>query len=142
MARLLKPGGRLFLREGHPVLWSLGDPRDDGLLTIEFPYFERPEPTTWDEPGTYVETDHEFVNTRSVEWNHGIGEIVSALLEAGMELTSLVEHDSVPWDALPGMMDALPNGEFRLSDRPWRLPHSYTLQAIAKSLALGHVDEA
>ncbi len=132
MARLLKPGGRLFLREGHPVLWSLADPREDGLLTIEYPYVERAEPTIWDEPGTYVETDHEFANTRSVEWNHGLGEVVSALLEVGMRLTGLVEHDSVPWDALPGMMDALPNGEFRLSDRPWRLPHTYTLQATAK----------
>ena len=33
--RLLKPGGRLFLREGHPMLWALGDPRPDGLLTVE-----------------------------------------------------------------------------------------------------------
>ena len=27
-------------------------------------------------------------------------------------------------------MDRLPNGEFRLTDGPNRLPHSYTLQAI------------
>ena len=30
----------------------------------------------------------------------------------------------------PGQMDRLPNGEFRLTDGPNRLPHSYTLQAI------------
>ena len=53
-----------------------------------------------------------------------------------MGLTGLVEHDSVPWDALPGMMDALPDGEFRLSDRPWRLPHTYTLQATANASAI------
>ncbi len=45
-------------------------------------------------------------------------------------LNGLVEHDSVPWDALPGQMERLPDGEFRLRDRPWRLPHSYTLQAF------------
>ena len=27
VADLLRPGGRLFIREGHPVLWSLADPR-------------------------------------------------------------------------------------------------------------------
>lgn len=27
VAALLRPGGRLFIREGHPVLWSLDDPR-------------------------------------------------------------------------------------------------------------------
>ena len=32
VAGLLRPGGRLFMREGHPVLWSMSDPRPDGLL--------------------------------------------------------------------------------------------------------------
>ena len=39
VAALLRPGGRLFLREGHPVLWSLDEKRDDALV-IGFPYFE------------------------------------------------------------------------------------------------------
>jgi SAM-dependent methyltransferase len=128
---LLAPGGRLFLREGHPMLWSLADPDASGRLLVEFPYFERDEPTLWDEPGTYVATDHEFVHTKSVEWNHGIGEIVSALLSEGLRITQLVEHDSVPWDAFPGFMQPVGGGEFRLADRPWRLPHTYTLQAAA-----------
>jgi hypothetical protein len=42
-----------------------------------------------------------------------------------------VEHDSVPWEALPGQMERTSDpGEWRLADRPDRLPHSYTLQAI------------
>jgi len=130
VATLLRPGGRLFMREGHPVLWALGDARPDGLLTLEYPYRELPEPTSFNEPGTYVATDHEFTHTATVEWNHGLGEIVSALLEAGMQLTGLVEHDSVPWLALPGLMEDVGGGEYRLSDRPERLPHSYTLQAV------------
>jgi hypothetical protein len=51
---------------------------------------------------------------------------------AGLELTGLVEHDSVPWEALPGQMERVPGGEWRLIDRPWRLPCSYTLQAIKR----------
>jgi hypothetical protein len=47
-----------------------------------------------------------------------------------MRLTRLEEHDSVPWDAQPGAMEAIGGGEYRLRDRPWRLPHSYTLQAV------------
>jgi SAM-dependent methyltransferase len=133
VAALLRPGGRLFIREGHPVLWSLSDPRPDGLLAIEHPYFELAEPTVWDEGGTYVETDHVFTQTVTHEWNHGLGEIVTALLGAGMELTALEEHDSVPWDALPGQMTDTGGGEFRLTERPERLPHSYTLQARKRS---------
>jgi SAM-dependent methyltransferase len=129
VASVLRPGGRLFMREGHPVLWSLAEPRPDGLLVLDFPYFEQEEPSVWDEGGTYVQTDHVFTHNVTHEWNHGLGEIVTALFEAGLELTALEEHDSVPWDAMPGQMTPIGGGEFRLSDRPERLPHSYTLQA-------------
>ena len=96
---------------------------------IRYPYVERPEPDAFDEPGTYVSTEATFSNTLSYSWNHGLGEIVSALLDNRMRLTMLVEHDSVPWEAFPGHMKRLEGGEWRLADRPWRLPHSYTLQA-------------
>lgn len=131
VATLLAPGGRLFLREGHPVLGTLDYARDDGLLAIEHPYFEQPEPNIWDEPGTYVETDHVFEHTVTHEWNHGLGQTVTALLAQGLRITALEEHDSVPWDALPGQMDLDPSTlEYRLRDRPQRLPATYTLQAV------------
>jgi SAM-dependent methyltransferase len=129
VASLLRPGGRLFIREGHPVLWSIADPRPDGLLVLEFPYFEQKEPLVWDEGGTYVQTDVEFTNNTTHEWNHGLGEIVGAVLAAGLRLTALEEHDTVPWNALPGQMHDTGRGEFQLTDRPERLPHTYTLQA-------------
>lgn len=130
VAALLAPGGRLFIREAHPMMWALQDARPDGLLVVDYPYFELDRPTVFDEPGTYVQTDAEFEHTTGHEWNHGLGEIVTALHANGMQLTGLVEHDSLPWDALPGQMDELQNGEFRLRERPWRLAHSYTLQAV------------
>jgi SAM-dependent methyltransferase len=129
VADLLRPGGRLFLREGHPMLWALDDLRKDGLLVVDYPYFERAEPLVWDAEGTYVTTDVEFATTRTHQWNHGLGEIVTALLDRGMELTMLVEHSSVPWEALPGHMRPAAYGEFELVDRPERVPLTYTLQA-------------
>jgi len=132
VAALLKPGGRLFMREGHPVLWSLADMAADGKLCLEAPYFEQRAAQIYTSPGTYVQTDQVFTHHVTHEWNHGLGEIVTAVLDAGLTLTMLLEHDSVPWDALPGHMDKLDNGEWRLSDRPERLPHSYTLQAIKR----------
>ena len=131
VAGLLKPGGRLFIREGHPVLWSLEQDRTDDLLVLEFPYFEQPEPQIWDEGGTYVETDAEFTHNVTHEWNHGIGEIVTALLDHGMTITGLVEHRTVPWEGLPGKMRRVGElGEWTLAENPERLPHSYTLQAV------------
>jgi SAM-dependent methyltransferase len=135
VSSLLRPGGRLFLREGHPMLWALQDNRDDGLLVVEYPYFEQDEPMAFDQGGTYVSTDAVFEHTVTHEWNHGLGDIVTSLLDAGMTITGLAEHDSVPWEALPGQMEQIGGGEWRLRDRPWRLPHSYTLQAVRAGAA-------
>ena len=57
---------------------------------------------------------------------------MTAILDAGMEIPGLVEHDTVPWEALPGQMQQTSEGEWRLRDRPWRLPHTYTLQALKR----------
>jgi SAM-dependent methyltransferase len=129
--RLLRPGGRLFLREGHPMLWAIDDTRTDGSLTVGFPYFEAEKPVEFTEPGTYVETDVEFAHNTSYSWNHGLGEIVTALLDRGLVLTELVEHDSVPWEALPGLMlRDEQTEEYRLAEHSEWLPLTYTLQAV------------
>ncbi|MGD8193392.1 class I SAM-dependent methyltransferase [Herbiconiux sp. P18] len=129
VAALLAPGGRLFLREGHPVLWSIDDRRTDAL-TLGFPYFEQSEPLKWDDDSTYVDTPGTIASTTTYEWNHGLGEIVTALLGQGLVLTMLVEHDSAPWEALPGRMRERPDGEWELTATPPPAPLSYTLQAI------------
>jgi len=132
VSELLAPGGRLFIREGHPMLWALDDERDDKLLTVRYPYFEREEPIVTEDTGTYVATDVVFEETVNHNWNHGLGETITALLDDGLEVMSLVEHDSVPWQALPGQMEMIGGGEWRLADRPWRLAHSYTLQVMKR----------
>jgi SAM-dependent methyltransferase len=129
VSSLLRPGGRLHLREGHPVLWSLADARADGLLVLDLPYFEQQEPVVWDEGGTYVQTESTFTQNITHEWNHGLGEIVTALLGHGMQVIRLEEHDSIPWEAFPGQMKEIGGGEWRIAERPERLAHSYTLQA-------------
>jgi SAM-dependent methyltransferase len=129
VAELLRPGGRLFIREAHPMMWSIDEERSDGVLSVDYPYFETPEPLVFEDDGTYVETDVVFSHTTTHSWNHGLGETVSALLEAGMELTALEEHRSVPWEGLPGHMVCDENEEWHLKERPERVPLTYTLQA-------------
>jgi len=129
VADLLRPGGRLFIREAHPMLWSIDEERGDHMLVVDYPYFETPEPLVFEDDGTYVETNIVFVHNTSHTWNHGLGEIVGALLEVGMELTALEEHRSAPWEALPGNMVRDEHEEWHLRTRPERVPLTYTLQA-------------
>ncbi|MBB4685476.1 class I SAM-dependent methyltransferase [Amycolatopsis jiangsuensis] len=131
VTRLLRPGGRLFLREGHPMLWGLDDEAERAWP--KYDYFEHAEPLVFSDDTTYVETDERLRDTTTHSWNHGLGEIVTALLERGMTLTGLTEHDSVPWNALPHEMEPAGHGEWRLRDNPRRLAASYTLQAVLAS---------
>lgn len=131
VAALLKPGGRLLLREGHPMLLALDESCQDELR-ISHPYFERQEPTVWCDDSTYVEVDTALNATVTHEWNHGLGEVISALLRHGLNLVAIEEHDCIPWEALPGQMVLGEDGEWRLKVDPWRLPLSYTLQAIKR----------
>jgi SAM-dependent methyltransferase len=132
VSALLRPGGRLFIREGHPMLWALCDPRPDQLLVVEFPYFQIDQGTTFDETASYVDHEGELASPLTIQWNHGLAQIITAVLAAGLELVSLDEHQSVPWNAAGDAMVELPNGEFQLRDRPERLAATYTLQAVKR----------
>jgi SAM-dependent methyltransferase len=127
---LLRPGGILHLHEGHPVLWSLDD-RDDDMLVIAYPYFETPEPVAIDDgPRTYTDGDTStMTHTETREWNHGLGEIVQAVIDAGLTLTMLEELTYCDWLALPNVMRIDADNAAVLHERPERLPLTYTMQA-------------
>jgi len=128
VAQLLRVGGQLFIRDGHPMLRALDDDNREQLV-VRYPYFEQQEALVWNEPGTYVETDHVFTATEGHEWNHGLGEMITALIQHGLRIDALTEHDSVPWEALPGHMTLGADGEYRLTNGAERLPLTFTLQA-------------
>jgi hypothetical protein len=113
------------------MLLALDIDDDRRRLLVTDPYFETSDARVSDYAGTYVQTDAVMAHTVTHWWNHGIGEIVTALLDAGMTLTGLAEHDSVPWNALPGLMAAT-DGEWRLAEMPERLAASFTLRAVKK----------
>jgi SAM-dependent methyltransferase len=109
----LEEGGTFLMREAHPVLQALDWQEADTDLVIRYPYFETARPTRWEEPNTYAGEgvlDHPV----HYEWNHGLGEVVTALLGAGLELRSLEEHRFLEWQGTPHMVLG--------TDGLWRLP--------------------
>jgi SAM-dependent methyltransferase len=129
VASLLRPGGRLFMREGHPMLWTLADPRPDGLLVVQYPYFETGG-VHFSEQFSYVDHDEPLGSPDIIHFNHGLGQLITALMNAGMTLTAIEEHNTVPWNPLGDAMEEVEGGEFRLRNAPERLPATYTLQAV------------
>jgi 2-polyprenyl-3-methyl-5-hydroxy-6-metoxy-1,4-benzoquinol methylase len=102
IAAILKPGGRFVIVEYHPVMHMF-----DEQMQRKYSYFNNGEADTFF-PGigdyvarshdemdgkTYVEGIVDFQNPYpSHEFIWGIGEVVSALLKAGLQLTSLQEY--------------------------------------------------
>lgn len=129
VAGLLRPGGRLFMREGHPMLDTLSDTRPDDLLVVHYPYFETAG-TAFTEESTYGGAGV-LSAPQGVSFNHGLGEVFTALTDAGLTVTALEEHREVPWNALGDAMveSAEYEGEYVLAQNPERLPLTYTIQA-------------
>ena len=103
-AALVRPGGFLYVYDGHPMRGTLDDERDDGQLVVQHPYFETEKPSEWDSEYTYTDGPP-LKNQKAFEWNHGLGETVSAVIDAGLRLDFLHEHREVSWKALPHMLD-------------------------------------
>jgi SAM-dependent methyltransferase len=130
VAALLRPGGRLVFRDCHPMLGTLEVV--DGRIELVYPYAEHDEPLVFEDTASYVDpSDHSLPGLPSREWAHGLAEILMALMAHGMRVETVLEHDSVPWVALPGFMEPHPDhpGEVRLADRPERLAASFTVVA-------------
>ena len=127
VAHLLKPGGILYLRDQHPMLWSLEDERDDGQLFVKYPYFEMEKPNEFLSDETYA-SDEKLTNKREYGWNHGLGETVTGVVDAGMQLEFLHEHRFIDWQAHPNMVQN-PDGTYELPAHQERVPLQFSLKA-------------
>ena len=128
VAACLASGGAFYIRESHPLQHALDDERDDDELRLVAPYFETPEPRRFDDPDSYTGTGATFEDTTTYQWNHGLGEVVTALIDAGLSIDFLHEHTFTEYRALPGMVRGA-DGLYRLPDRPERLPLMYSILA-------------
>jgi SAM-dependent methyltransferase len=139
VASLLRPGGRLYLADGHPTAYVFdddaraacgGDDAGDGGRPGWFaPYFER-GPLVLDDPRDYADPTARLVNARTHQFQHTMADILNALAGAGLSLDWLHEHDGVPWRMFACLVEG-PDRLFRFADRAW-LPLSYSLSATRR----------
>lgn len=131
VASLLSPGGRFFIRDDHPMFMTVGEDVSNGLR-IEQPYFQRDTPLTWEDEGSYIEIAAEapeITHTRNHQWNHSLGEIVTALVRAGLVIDALEEVPYSAWCPWPELMIDDEERGYRLRERPERLPLQFVIEA-------------
>lgn len=128
VAQLLRPGGRLYLAEGHPAAFVFDDATAgaDGWPGRYVPYFHD-EPLCEDSTEDYADPTARLKNTRTFNWVHPVGHVVGGLLSEGMRLDVLNEHDGVPWQMFSCLVRH-DDGLWRWPDKAW-LPLSYSLGA-------------
>jgi SAM-dependent methyltransferase len=89
-ARYVRPGGVFYLVDMHPFtnVFAAADTTGSGLdLRVARPYFHAAAPAA-------EEVEHTGAGnpTTLYSWSYGLGEVVSALLAAGLRLDFLHEH--------------------------------------------------
>ena len=128
VAHFLKPGGVLYLADGHPAALVLDDsvPFPDGRPGFFAPYFER-EPVVCQATTDYVNETAKLVNTTEYSWMHPLGETVTGLIENGMRLDWLHEHPTVTWRMFKSLVK-IADGTYSWPDKPW-LPLAFSLKA-------------
>jgi SAM-dependent methyltransferase len=112
IARLLAPGGRFVLFEGHPIEW-LFDADDEGhWVATDYDYFAGPEASRGWAP-EYI--DRLSIPDAEQSWKFArawtLGEVVTALLGADLRLERVDEH---PIDWWGGHADVRPEERGRV----------------------------
>lgn len=123
VARYLKPGGIFYMVEFHPLFSSI----DDDGVHLKYPYFYSPEPMKFKAEGSYADPDADF-KSDSYEWSHSIGEVVTALIEAGLKIDFLHEFPYSPTKGAPCLVETEPR-KFVLEKYPGLLPIVYSVRA-------------
>jgi len=128
VAQFLKPGGWLALAEAHPAAYVFDNSTStpDGMPGWFAPYLGR-TPMLIDNTEDYADPTTPLQNSRTYEWLHPLSDVVGGLLDAGLRLDMLREHDTVAWQMFSCLV-AAETGGYRWPDKPW-LPLAYSLRA-------------
>jgi SAM-dependent methyltransferase len=127
VASLLAPGGAFYMADMHPCFAPLE--QKDGKLVIEWDWGTPPDkPLVFEDATTYNGDPTPLANPRTYQWIHPLGSVTSALIDAGLRLEFLHEHETLPWQGLPLLVEH-GRGMYRLPAGHPRLPLSFSLRA-------------
>lgn len=108
IAERLKKGGVFYMAEFHPIVWM-------------FDYLQKPPKLSYgymqDEviyeeyEGTYANESAKIIS-KEYGWNHGLGEVITSLTAAGLQVEYLEEYHESPYNVLPDL-EKTPSGMYR-----------------------------
>jgi SAM-dependent methyltransferase len=127
IASKLKKGGVFYMIEFHPIVWMFDFLQHPPKLT--YPYLNK-EVIYEEYTGTYTNKDAKIVS-KEFGWNHGLGEVITALTNAGLHIDFLHEFEKSPYNSFPDM-EATEDGMYVLKENQRMFPLLYSIRAIKK----------
>jgi SAM-dependent methyltransferase len=123
IAERLKKGGTFYMVEFHPIVWMFD--YLEGKPFMKYGYNQK-EVIYEEYKGTYAD-DSSKMKSKEYGWNHGLGEVVSALTESGLHIEYLKEYDESPYNVLPDLIETK-SGMYATKDKLY--PLIFELKAI------------
>lgn len=129
VAEMLRPGGTFSFADSHPFALVLDE--RDGVIRPTYGWrTPKDRPDAFTDVKSYTGDDFAEPVT-DYNWLHPLSDIVTSLIEAGLTLEFLHEHETLPWKLFPSMV---PAGErmFRLPDGAVPMPLAFSLRAVKR----------
>ena len=120
-----RPGGLFYIRDGHPMLYTIDEDADDDL--VRHRYFADGTAQMWDDDSTYA-GDGRVAHSRTYEWPHPLSETMNALISAGLRIEKLDEGRVLPW-RFSGRMVPVDHGWMWPEGVRDRIPATFTIIA-------------
>lgn len=118
----LKQGGKLVMADFHPVVWMYSD----DFSYVQYKYSnEAPIVEAWE--GSYADKTS-TQKSKSISWNHGLAEILQALINVGLTIKVIQEHHFSPYNIFPEMVEILPD-RFCIKKFGDKIPYVYAIVA-------------
>lgn len=126
IAHLMKSGGTFYIVEAHPTAYIFDEENPEDLR-VRYPYFHTVAPGFAKVEGSYADR---AADVHGVEyfWCFGMGDVINALLGAGLQIIELHEYDFNSWQMYPFMIQDA-EGWWRLPDKFPKLPLMFSLKA-------------
>jgi SAM-dependent methyltransferase len=126
-AFFLKSGGTFYIVESHPLMWVFDwDSTDDFRLARS--YFHNPEPHEFQVDGSYAGLK---IDTQSdYEWAHGLGSVITAIVNAGLRIEFLHEFPISPIQQFSFLIQR-EDGYWVYNNSEVQLPLVYSIKATS-----------
>lgn len=124
---LLADDGFFYVLDSHPF-YMLFDEEKLPELEIKYPYFlKNTDMDGW--IGGYAGESKAATN---YSWMYTMGEIVTALSQAGLHVEWLHEYDWLYYQLSAGRHEGVGNGRWRFPEHAGKLPYTFSLRATVR----------